>query len=280
MMIREEIQIIENRVAGQDMIIRPSVGRTWADIHLEHGSITLAQLTNIRVQLVSSSKTVDLMTFASGTELNELNKRYGRHVAAGTLSFYFRRPEMESEVQRMATALGTGGLDAIRVVASIDAAAVVGTVQAWGSKAANRNVSEGLLMYTVGTNKGGAVAGDNHFDDLNRRDRLAALHILNDKVLSVEVRADDATAHDMTIARNNFDELAAFRVPYGAAYGYVVDFQKTGNLAEALVLNDGSRKVGQLRVTSELGASPAATIRYLAEYLSNWGSLTGLRSAS
>lgn len=279
--IREEIQLIENAVAGQRCIIRPAVGRTWLDIHVEHGGITLAQMTNIKVILVSPTRTVTLQEFKNGTELNDLNARYGRHTNGGTLSFYFRRPEMQNEIERMATALGTGGLQMLRIEFDIDAAATP-AVKAWGKKTANRHVSAGLMNYIVSINDGGAAEGENHYDSISRRDRIAAIHVLNDKVNEIEVRVDDTTAYKMTRSRSDFDQYGAAlkRVPYGSTKGMCVDFLLAGVIDESLMMADPKKgyQVQQMRITSTLGATPSGTIRYLTEYLSTWASLNGAQA--
>lgn len=272
--IREEITLIENAVAGQTCLIQPAVGRTWLDFHIEHGGLTLAQITDIRVKLVHPMKTVTLQEFKDGTELDNLNKRYGRHTEAGTLSFYFRRPEMENEGQSMATALGTGGLQALRVEFKI-ASGTTPVITAWGRKTANRGVDIGILPYIANTNLGGQAEGDNHYDSIEKRDRIAAIHVLNDSVDQLYLKVDDADAYKLTRARGEFDEQVGGRVPYADDYGMCIDFTTAGILDESLVMQGTNYQVQQMRLTTTLGASPAATTRILVEYLSTWVSLAG-----
>lgn len=274
--IRESIPLIENASAGRTCIVRPSIGRTWLDCHIEHGGLTLAQMTNIKVILVSPTKTITIAEYKSGTELNEINKRYGRKTEAGTLSFYFRRPEMGSEPERMATALGTMGLQMVKIEFDI-APATTPDIQAWGKKTANRHVGAGLITYVVSSNKGGAAQGDNYFDAIDRRDRIAALHILNDKVESVDYRVDDSTAFNLDRARADFDQEGADvpRVPYATDYGFCIDFLLSGVLDESLVMSETGYQVQQMRLNAILGANPSTQIRLLTEYLSTWASLNG-----
>jgi hypothetical protein len=255
-------------------MIQPSVGRTWLDFHVEHGGLTLAQMTNIRVILVSPQRSITLMEFKDGTELNELNKRYGRKITAGTLSFFFRKPEMENEAQSMATALGTGGLQAIRVEFDI-AAATTPVVKAWGRKVANRPVDAGLLPYIVNHNIGGAAVGDNHFDMIEKRDRIIAIHVLNTTIASLLLKVDDAIVYDMTRARGEMDEAIGGRINYAAAYGMCIDFTTAGTLDESLIMQATEYQTQQMRLTTNLTATPAATTRVLVEYLSTWASVAG-----
>ncbi|UUA73553.1 major capsid protein P2 [Cellvibrio sp. QJXJ] len=272
--IREPIYLIENATAGQRCLIQPSVGRTWLDFHIEHGGLTLAQMTNIRVILVSPERSITLMEFKNGTELNELNKRYGRKVAAGTLSFYFRKPEMENEAQSMATALGTQGLMAIRVEFDI-ATGTTPVIKAWGRKVANRAVSAGLLPYIVNHNVGGQAQGVNHYDSIEKRDRIIAIHALNDKITAMQLKVDDAVVFDLTRAQGEFDESVGGRVPYGATYGACIDFTTAGVLDEALIMQAQGYQAQQMRLSVTLDAAAATTTRYLVEYLSTWASIAG-----
>lgn len=272
--IRESIYLIENAVAGQRCLIQPQVGRTWLDFHVEHGGLTLAQMTNIRVILVHPQRTVTLWEFKDGTELNELNKRYGRKTVAGTLSFYFRKPELENEGQSMATALGTGGLQNIRVEFDI-APATTPVITAWGRKVSNRPVTAGILPYIVNYNLGGQAQGVNHYDSIEKRDRIACIHVLNTNVTALQLKVDDAVAYELTRARGEFDEQIGGRVSYASGYGMAMDFTTAGVLDECLVLQDTGYQVQQMRLSTTLGASPSAVTRVLIEYLSTWASLSG-----
>lgn len=272
--LREEIFLIENAVAGGRCMISPAVGRTWMEWHVEHGGLTLAQVTNIRVLLVSPNKTITLQEYKDGTELNEINKRYGRWVAAGTLSFYLRKPEMENEAQSMATALGTGGLLSVRIEFDI-APATTPVVKAWGRKTANRGVDEGILPFIANYNVGGQVAGDMQYDGIEKRDRIIAIHVINTNVSALALKLDDAFVFNLTRARGEFDEKVGGRVPYASGYGMVIDFTTSGVLDESLVMQADGYQAQQMRLTTTLGASPSATSRILVEYLSSWQSLAG-----
>lgn len=274
---REDIPLIENAIAGQVAIIRPAVGRTLLEMHIEHGGLTLAQMTDIKIQLVSPTRTVTLQEFKDGVELDNMNKRYNRHTEDGTLSLYFRRPEMQSEAERMATALGTGGLQQVKVTFKI-AAATVPVITSWGRFTANRHVSAGLLTYIVDGGSPANEGGNNHHDVIDRRDRIAAVHVLHDTLSDLELRVDGATAYELSRARAEFDEKtsAAGRTPYDAAYGMCIDFLLSGVLDESLLMSDGKGyQVQAMRLTSTVGAGGVAQIRYLTEYLSTWASING-----
>lgn len=273
--IREEIALIQNVNPGSRALILPQVGRTWLDWHLELTNIDLAELTEIEVKLVSDRKTVTLWEFSDGVELDEMNKRYGRETEDGVLSFYMRRPEMENEAQSMATALGTGGLQSVRVEAKIDAAATGAGITAWGRKVANRGVDEGILPYITNHNEGGQATGKNHFDSIEKRDRIAAIHVLNGDVTDLMLKVDDATVYELNRARGEFDERVGGRVPYADTYGMCIDFATAGVLDEALIMQSKDYQAQQMRLTSTLGASADATSRILVEYLSTWASLAG-----
>lgn len=275
--IRDEIPLIENVAPGQRALIKPAVGRTWLDVHIEHTNVTLAQMKNIEVILVSPTRSVTLWKFKDGVELNELNKRYGRQTTAGTLSFYFRRIELEDEMQRMSTALGTGGLQSVRIEFDIDAAAVSPSVKAWGRKTANRHISQSLLTYIGTHNIGGNAEGENHIDSLEKRDRIAAIHVLNDGVENLELRVDDAVAYKLNRARGDMEESMNGRTPYAAGVGRCIDFLLAGTLDESLVMQDrrNGYQVQEMRLTTTLGAGASGQVRYLVEYLSTWASVAG-----
>lgn len=274
--IRENINLVENAIAGQTCLISPSVGRTWLDWHIEHGGLTLAQMTNIKVFLVSPEKTIALQEFKDGNELDKLNKRYGRYTEAGTLSFYFRKPEMENEGQSMATALGTGGLMALRVEFDI-ASGTTPVIKAWGRKTVNRSVAASVLPYIKASNVGGQAEGENNYDSIEKRDRIIGIHVLNADVDELELKVDDAIAYKLTRLRGEFDEKVGGRVPYAVNYGMCIDFTTAGVLDESLVMQDAAvnYQVQQMRLTSILGASYSATSRIMVEYLTTWAALAG-----
>lgn len=278
--LREDITLIENAVAGQRCMITPSVGRTWLEWHIEHTGLTLAQITNIKILLISPEKTITVQEFKDGTELNELNKRYNRFVSAGTLSIFWRKPEMENEAQSMATALGTGGLQAVRIEFDI-ASGTTPVIKAWGRKTANRSVSAGILPYITATNVGGQATGDNHLDTIEKRDRIIAIHVLNTGINQLALKVDDAFVFNLARARGEIDEKIGGRVPYASTYGSCIDFTTSGVLDESLVMQDTDAngnviyQVQQMRLTTNLGASPNTTTRVLVEYLSTYRSLAG-----
>lgn len=273
--IREEIARIENVAPGQKCLVSPAVGRTWLDFNIELTNITLAQATNIRVLLVSPNRTVTLQEFKDGAELKEYNDRFGRKTSTTNLSFYFRKPELENEGQSMATALGTGGLQALRVEFDIAAAVTSPGVKAWGRKTANRPVSVGILPYVVNHNVGGQAAGVNHFDAIEKRDRIAGIHVLNADVSELKLKVDDAVIYDLNRARAVWDEEVSGRTQYAAGTGLLIDFTTAGVLDEALVMQSEGYQVQQMRLSSTLGAGYSGTTRYLVEYLSTWASLAG-----
>ncbi len=273
--IRESVVLIENAVAGQTAIVRPQVGRSILDVHIEHGGLTLAQMTNIKVQLVSATRTVTLREYKDGNELDKENKRYFRNTEDGVLSVYFRRPEMETEELRMLTALGTGGLQQVKIEFKI-AEGTAPAITAHGKFGANRHVSAGLLTYVVPSNKGGNAEGENHHDDIDRRDRIAAIHVLNDAVDSLQLKINGTIAFDLDRARTEFDELGSpqGREPYADDYGLCIDFLLSGVPQESLLMDDPNFLVNSMRLTTTLGAGASQTVRYLIEYLSTWSSLS------
>lgn len=284
--IREEISVIENAVAGQRAIIKPSVGRTWLDCHIEHGGLTLEQIRNIKVILVSPTRTITMWEFRDGVELNEFNKRFKeREVVAGTLSFYFRRPELENEVQAMSGALGTGGLQALRIEFDIETGTTP-IIKAWGRKVRNRSVGAGIISYIVSHGKGGNAEGENFFDAIDRRDRIAAIHVLNDGVEALELRVDDATVFKLDRARSEFEERLGGRNPYAGDRGMVIDFMLAGVIDEALVMQGRDKthklkyQVREMRLTSTLGTGANQQVRYLVEYHTTWRQLAGTNMAA
>lgn len=273
--IRDEIVRVENLGPGLRCLVTPGVGKTWLDFHIELTNITLAQATNIKLLLISPTKTVTLQEFKDGDELKDYNDYFGRKTDSAKLSFYFRKPEMETEAQSMAFALGTGGLQDLRVEFTVDAGVTSPGVQAWGRKVANRSVAAGLLPYVVNHNVGGSAEGTVHYDAIEKRDRISSIHVLNDKVDHCLLKVDDAIAYNLSRARGDFDAGAGGRTPYGSTKGMVIDFTTAGVIDEALVMQAPNYQVQQMRLSTTLGASPAAVVRYLVEYVSTWPSLAG-----
>lgn len=175
----------------------------------------------------------------------------------------------------MSTALGTGGLQAVRVEFDVAAAVVSPIVRAWGRKTANRPVSMGLLPYVVNHNVGGQAEGVNHYDAIEKRDRIAAIHVLNSDVDELELKVDDAVAYKLNRERGEFDEEVGGRVPYADDYGMCIDFTTAGVLDESLVMQGTNYQVQQMRLSTTLGATLSVTTRFLVEYLTTWTSVAG-----
>lgn len=285
-----EIPLVDNVGPGETTIIKPSVGKSWKQITIEHTRATSGtdatrvplertKMTNVKVSVVTASATKLIREYKDIQELYEVNDHYNRHQEAdGETTFYFSRPELADEV-RDAFALGVADVIAVRIEFKIDSDVVTPIIKAYGVQGGPMGINHGLIEVVRPFVKGGYATGDNEFDDLTRSGQLAALHLFNNAIEHVEIRRNNQVIFDLSAERQRKQmkrhDAAKPRKPMASNVGLSVDYTLSGNPAEALWLRnrEAGFQVQELRIKTTLGAGANSTIRYLGEYFEKFADL-------
>lgn len=285
-----DIPLVDNVGPGETTIIKPSVGKSWKQITIEHTKATSGadptriplertKMTNVKVLVVTASSTKLIREYKDIDELFKVNGHYGRHQeATGETTLYFSRPELADTV-RDAFALGVADVVAVRIEFKIDSDVVAPIIKSYGVEGAPMGINHGLIEVMRPFVKGGYAEGDNEFDDMTRSGQLAAVHLLNNAIEHVEIRRNNQVIFDLSAERQRKQmkrhDVAKKRVPLGAAVGLTIDYTLSGNPAEALWLRNrqANFQVQELRVKTTLGAGANSVIRYLGEYFEKFQDL-------
>ena len=285
--IYTDIPLVDNVGPGETTIIKPSVGKSWKQITIEHTAATSegdstripldrTKMTNVKVQVVTGSATKLIREYKDFQELFEVNAHYKRHQEAeGETTLYFSRPEL-ADVVRDAFALGVADVIAVRIEFKIETGVVTPIVKSYGVEGAPMSINHGLIEVVRPFVKGGYATGDNEFDDITRSGQLAALHLFNNAIEHAEIRRNNQVIYDLSAERQRKQlkrhDVAKPRVPMASNKGLTIDYTLSGNPAEALWLRQRDAngntvfQVQELRVKTTLGAGANSVIRYLGEY--------------
>lgn len=288
--IYTDIPLVDNVGPGETTILKPSVGKSWKQITIEHTKATSGvdatriplertKLTNVKVQVVTANSTKLIREYKDLEELYQVNAHYKRHQeTTGETTLYFSRPEL-ADVVRDAFALGVADVVAVRIEFKIDSDVVSPIIKSYGVEGAPMSINHGLLEVVRPFVKGGYAEGDNEFDDMTRAGQLAAVHLFNNAIEHVEIRRNNQVIYDLSAERQRKQlkrhDVAKPRVPMASAKGLTVDYTLSGNPAEALWLRnrDAGFQVQELRVKTTLGAGANSVIRYLGEYFEEFKNL-------
>lgn len=198
-------------------------------------------MKNIRVKVGTRT----IQTFLDGEELEKWNKRYNRrtNVAEGYTHFHFVRPELHDYVERRLTAIGTGDFDDFRIVFNLDenlvqldgatALAVEPTVDTWTIRSEQQPL--GVFTRITAHQENFGTTGEQIWDDLEWRGRLAGLHLVGLDVTDWTLQLDDVEFHQTESAVNEeFAQVAHFPRATIANWQHL-DFIAQGETDEALI---------------------------------------------
>jgi len=288
--IYTDIPLVDNVGPGETTIIKPSVGKSWKQITIEHTAATSGadptrkpldrtKLTNVKVMVVTATSTKLIREYKDLAELFEVNGHYKRYQeATGETTLYFSRPEL-ADVVRDAFALGVADVVAVRIEFKVDSDVVSPIVKSYGVEGAPMSINHGLLEVVRPFVKGGYAVGDNEFDDMTRSGQLAAVHLFNNAIEHAEIRRNNQVIYDLSAVRQRKQlkrhDVAKPRVPMAAGKGLTIDYTLSGNPAEALWLRnrDANFQVQELRIKITLSAGANSVIRYLGEYFEQFKNL-------
>jgi len=253
----KKLPSFSNVAAGSTATLEMPRGLSYHQLIIKYANITLAQMKNIRMEVNGKV----FQTYRDGTELDLINKHFSRGVAEnGYMVLHFARPELEDLLQQRAFSLGTEDISTLVMRMDIDAATNAGvTLEAYAlqGQQAPMGIITKMKSYPVSY----ATAGTHELDKLPvpATARIAAIHLLTDKVTYAELEVDGNIAFEAPKELEAKIQKDAGRTP--DASKFTMDFIKENDTAQAQVLAG----VQDFRIRMQL--SEATAFNVLVEYL-------------
>ena len=246
---------LTNVSARSTATLQVPLGVTYHAIELVYSGITLAQMSNIEVQL--NGKTVQ--EFADGDRLQAINSYYGRNVEAGRMVLWFERPEYDNIALRRATAIGTQNIATFQVNMDIHADATAPVIEAYAIVSPNRpSVVLTKIKRWVVSN---SVTGVKEVADIPKEGKIAALFMFKDDISSLELSINGTKLWEPNKVLGEFIQKDYGRVPDGTKYT-AVDFHLEGDPAQALIVQGVSDF--RLRPSFDTAGSGDLVVEYLS----------------
>ena len=243
----------------------PVGGLVYEGIQFDMSDIAHSEITNIRV-LVNGR---EVMFFASGTDLQNLNDYYGYQTDNDTLQIFFNTPAFKELPQQRLTGIPTAGLQSLVVTGDIDAGATGAALST------RRFVSSPNAENKIDTIKKvkrfpftAAASGQQELTNLTLGARIMAMHFINDGVTRVDIEDQSFTVMEATKVTLDLLHESYGRVPQTSVMT-TVDFCIDGDLGNALVTTkrdaDNVNRARALRFlpTIDAAESMPAYVEYL-----------------
>lgn len=221
---------VSNVAAGATATLDLPLGLTYDVLMVNLTNITLAQLTNIEIRV--NGKTVQ--EFATGTELDNINKYHGRLAFAnGVLPIFFMRPELSLPGERAITALGTADIATLSFHADVDAACTSPAITIYAQQSAQTNL--GVITKIRAFPRAAATSGDFEITNIPRSGaRIACVHLFKADISHCVIKVDGREAVDATKTLLEQMQSAWGKTPVTASATHV-DFVLNGNIQDALI---------------------------------------------
>ena len=253
---------------GVTIVLNLPLGEIMDEVIIKLTNITHAQCTNMKY--IVNNRTIQ--EYETGTLLQLINDWYGRPQDSGYLHFYFERPEMQENFEKV-TSIGTLGIQSHRIEITLASGLTNAAISAQGVFRVGRNTDERTMSFFTKMVKipYQFSAGLNQLtQEITRGDRIMALHLYGTDFTEVEVEADSAVIFEGL--KGELDRRAADygRAPDSALASF--DFCLRGRHDSALVTaytdDEGSRLINNLlwRITK----TGAAQANMYVEYLRNF----------
>lgn len=245
---------LSNVAAGSTATLQIPLGTGYESIKLVHTGVTAAQMKNIEVRINGKP----IWKFKDGTRLDALNKYYKRNVETGYLTFWFSRIEMENNLIRRMTGIGTMDISTFEIVFDIDAAASDPVVEAWATK--SQNMPLGMITKIKTFPSSSATSGIKEIDNIPKEGRIGAIHLFKADISKAEVEVDSERVYEFNKTLGEVHQRDHGRVPDSAVHT-TVDFFLEGDNSQALsmssIVNGQTQRVQDFRVRATLDTAGA-----------------------
>lgn len=267
MATRDRIKLpsVSNVTSGGNFTLEVPLGKTIDKVYFVlGGDLTPAKVTDIKCLIGGKA----IQEFASLEQLDlEINKYYGRDFGrADLVTWWFNTPEYDNNDQRRTTGLGTAqGVSTLHFEGKIAATSLNPQLTAYAVLSDARPL--GLINIVRRFPRSFATAGQMEIDNLPRRGRIKAIHLIKSDVSSVEVVADKQTKFEFTKVLAQHEQKEYKRFP--RAESTVVEFTSEGDIYQSLamtgVINQQPWQIQDFRVKPTIDS--AGTVDVLVEYL-------------
>ncbi|WP_406733424.1 major capsid protein P2 [Vibrio scophthalmi] len=252
----KKLPSLSNIAAGSTGTLELPRGLSYHQIALKYDGVTLPQLKQIRMEVDGKV----FQQFKDGTQLDELNKYYGRGAAEnGWIILHFARPEFDTLAQQRLFALGTSDISTLTLRIDIDSAAAAPKLEAYALEAEQEPF--GYVTKIKAFPSSFATGGTHEIDNLPTPAgaRISAIHLFTDKVTHAELEVNGNIAFQAPKALEDKIQKDAGRTPIASKF--TMDFIKENDFAQSQVLAG----IQDFRIRMELSEATAFDI--VVEYL-------------
>jgi hypothetical protein len=258
----KRLNALSNVAAGSTATLEIPLGHSYDRIVLEHSGVTLEQMKNVKVNINGKA----IWSFKNAARLNRLNQYWGRETEAGYLDFHFVREEMANIEYRRLFAIGTADVATFDITFDIDSAATNPVIKAFAIQSPNQPL--GLITKIREFPASAATSGEYEIDNLPRRARIGAIHLMGKSDISkLEIEVDSYKQYEADKPLGEMLQKSVKRLPLGSD-GLTVDFVREGNPFNALVLQAGKVSVQDFRLRPTLDT--AGSWDTVVEYYDEW----------
>ncbi|MBE0507789.1 MAG: hypothetical protein IBX50_13945 [Marinospirillum sp.] len=261
MRMLSKLPSLANVAPGSTATLNCPIGRSYDRIILEYTGVTLAQMKNLRVELDGKP----IQEFKDAVQLNDLNKYYGRFEAAGFITIWFNRPEMNTLEHQRVTRLGTGAggqgvVQTFQISFDVDSAATAPVVRAHAvqSEASPLGMITKVKQFVFSS----ATAGQFEIDSIPRGPRILAVHCFKSDVTAVEVEQNSRKIREGSKELLEFLQQESGRAPM-TAKATTIDFTQEADLYHSLETRPDFIRDQRFR----LSLATPGEVRVVVEYL-------------
>lgn len=258
----EKLSNPQNVVTGGGRVtMNLPLGLSYDQVVLKLTNITNAQITNIKV--IAGAKT--LWEIETGTRLAQLNSFYNRPESAGFLTFWFYRPELATEEERMLTTLGTLDIPSLTIQFDLAGAVTNPAIEAYAVRRAAAPL--GLITKIKEFPTTFATSGRQDIDNIPRGARISAFHMFKADVSNVELEINNGTGAGKLVEMSK-TVLEAIQKQYGrvpvTASATHVDLNLLGKLIQLMPTHN--LKDMRLKPTIDTSGALTTVVEYIDGY--------------
>ncbi|MDO0946638.1 major capsid protein P2 [Chromohalobacter israelensis] len=256
---------LANVAAGGTATLNMPLGRTYEKLILSYSGVTRAQLKDLKLLIDGKP----ILEYETAEQLASINKYYGRHDAAGYITIWFVRPEMNALEQQRVTGLGTGlngkgVIQTLQLEVDIDAAAENPVIDARAVQSDPKPL--GVMTKVKRFVYSSATSGQFEIDNIPKGPRLAAVHFIKSAgdITRIEVEQNSRKIVEGDKGLLQYLQSESGRTPQPQFLA--VDWLQEGDLGQTIVTNPNVIQDQRFRLTL---ATPGA-VTVLVEYLDGY----------
>lgn len=186
---------------GQTATLSLPVGMlSYHHVYLDLSGVTKVEIKDIRIKINGNV----MQEYKTGSELEKVAGFYQRSLSDNILCIPFRRDEFISPTDADAYAFGMADVDTFQIDFTIDAGAANPVIKARALQGAARPL--GVITKVKRFSFSSTGAGMLEIDRIPKQAYIQAIHIMTDKVKTLEVKANNESVYD-TISRTENQAL-------------------------------------------------------------------------